>query len=167
ARRRSDRPEPVWAARRARPARRPRMIDLLAARPDDRRALGELRRRGFADPAGALRNLHGMAPTPRDSDVLAPAMERLLAEVGDAPDPDMALNNLERLAGQGDRAAFLSLLSSHPGAIALLARLCGTSQFLADTLRRHPTLVPWLLEPYTMRQWLPDELEHALATTVE
>src|SRR5262245_66130975 len=142
------------------------MTDLLAAQPEDRRALGELRRRGFADPGGALRNLHSMAPTPRDGELLSPATGRLLAEIGTAPDPDMALNNLERLAGQGDRAAFLTLLGSHPGAIPLLARLCGTSQFLADTPRRHPTLVPWLLEPRTMRQWLPDELEQALATSV-
>ncbi|HXJ84466.1 MAG TPA: bifunctional [glutamate--ammonia ligase]-adenylyl-L-tyrosine phosphorylase/[glutamate--ammonia-ligase] adenylyltransferase [Candidatus Methylomirabilis sp.] len=142
------------------------MIDLLAAASDDRGAVGVLRRLGFADPAGALRNLHGMAPTPRDSELLSPAVERLVAELADVPDPDMALNNLERLAGQGDRAAFLTLLGSHPGAIPLLARLCGTSQFLADTLRRHPTLVPWLLEPRTMRQWLPDELEEALATSL-
>jgi glutamate-ammonia-ligase adenylyltransferase len=142
------------------------MIDLLSARPDDRRALHELKRRGFADPAGALRNLHSLAPTPRDSEVLAPVLERLLGELGDAPDPDMALNNLERLAGQGDRIAFLTLLGAHPGGTPLLARLSGTSQFLADALRRHPTLVAWLLEPRTMRQWLPDELEEELAASL-
>jgi [glutamine synthetase] adenylyltransferase / [glutamine synthetase]-adenylyl-L-tyrosine phosphorylase len=92
---------------------------------------------------------------------------RLLAELAAAPDPDMALNNLERLAGQGDHAAFLSLLGAHPGAIVLLARLCGTSQFLADTLRRHPTLLPWLLEPGTMRQWLRDDLEEDLASSLK
>ena len=142
------------------------MIDLLAAAPDDRRALGELKRRGFADPAGALRNLHGLAPTPRDSELLAPVVERLVADLASAPDPDMALNNLERQAGQGDRAAFLTLLGSHPGAVPLLARLFGTSQFLADALRRHPTFVPWLLEPRTMRQWLSDELEEELGASL-
>jgi glutamate-ammonia-ligase adenylyltransferase len=142
------------------------MTDLLAAAPDDRRAIGVLRRRGFASPAGALRNLHSLAPTPRDSEVLEPVVERLVAELAGAPDPDMALNNLERIAGQGDRTAFLTLLGSHPGAVPLLARLCGTSQFLADTVRRHPTLVAWLLEPRTMRQWLPDELEEELAASL-
>jgi glutamate-ammonia-ligase adenylyltransferase len=142
------------------------MTDLLAAAPDDRRALGELKRRGFANPAGALRDLHALAPTPRDSEVLAPVVGRLVGELENAPDPDMALNNLERLAGQGDQAAFLTLLACHPGAIPLLARLCGTSQFLADALRRHPTLVPWLLEPRTMRRWLPDEIEEDLASSL-
>lgn len=95
--------------------------------------------------------------------MLAPALPRLLAEVAAAPDPDMALNNLERLADQGDRVAFLRTLVHHPGAMHLVAQLGGTSQFLADTLRRHPQLFPWLLEPATMRQWLLDELEDDLA----
>jgi [glutamine synthetase] adenylyltransferase / [glutamine synthetase]-adenylyl-L-tyrosine phosphorylase len=78
--------------------------------------------------------------------------------MSEAPDPDMALNNLERLAAQGERAALFRLLGGHPGALHLVARLGGTSQFLADTLRRRPTLLSWLLEPGTLRQWLADEL---------
>jgi glutamate-ammonia-ligase adenylyltransferase len=137
--------------------------NLLAAPPDDRRAIRELKRLGFADATAALRNLHALTPTPREAELLAPALPRLLAELAAAPDPDMALNNLERLAGQGERATFLRLLAAHPGAIPLLARLGGTSQFLADTLRRYPTLLAWLLEPRTMRQWLADELAQDLA----
>src|SRR5262249_40472682 len=76
------------------------------------------------------------------------------------------LNNLERLAEQADRATFLSVLRDHPGALLLLARLCGTSQFLADTLRRHPTLLPWLLEPATMRRWLGDELDYDVSSNL-
>ena len=143
-----------------------RTLDLLAAPPDDRRALRELGRAGFADPAAALRNLHALTPTPREASRLAPALPRLLGELAAAPDPDMALNNMERLAGQGDRAAFLRLVTAHPGAILLLARLGGTSQFLADTLRRYPTLLPWLLEARTMRQWLPDELAADLGASL-
>src|SRR6266851_3901626 len=148
------------------PSRGQPVIGLLAAPPDDRRALRELRRVGFADPAAALRNLHAVTPTPREAELLAPALPRLLAELGAAPDPDMALNNLERLAGQGEHAGFLRLVTAHPGAIPLLARLGGTSQFLADTLRRYPTLLPWLLEARTMRQWLADELAADLAASL-
>jgi glutamate-ammonia-ligase adenylyltransferase len=135
---------------------------LLAAAADDRKALSELKRLGFADARAALANLHALTPDPVDADLLDPFLPRLLKEISEAPDPDMALNNLERLAAQGERAALFRLLGSHPGAVHLIAKLGGTSQFLADTLRRRPTLLPWLLEPGTMRQWLADELEGEL-----
>ncbi|HVQ76298.1 MAG TPA: bifunctional [glutamate--ammonia ligase]-adenylyl-L-tyrosine phosphorylase/[glutamate--ammonia-ligase] adenylyltransferase [Candidatus Binatia bacterium] len=121
-----------------------------------------MERLGFAEPPAAIANLHALAPTPREGDLIGPVLATVLAELAAAPDPDMALNNLERLAAQGDRAAFLHVLRAHPGAIHLLARLGGTSQFLADTLRRRPTLLAWLLEPSTMRQWLADELDQDL-----
>jgi glutamate-ammonia-ligase adenylyltransferase len=146
--------------------RKPPAVDLLTAAPDDRAAIRELARVGFDDPAAALRNLHALTPTPREAGMLGPAMPRLLAELAAAPDPDMALNNLERLAAQGEHAAFLQLITAHPGAIPLLARLGGTSQFLADTLRRYPTLLPWLLEARNMRQWLADELAADLAASL-
>ncbi len=138
------------------------MTNLLAAAADDRKALSLLKRLGFADPRAALANLHALTPDPVDAELLDPFLPRLLKEMSEAPDPDMALNNLERLAAQGERAALFRLLGSHPGAVHLIAKLGGTSQFLADTLRRRPTLLPWLLEPGTMRQWLADELEAEL-----
>ena len=138
------------------------MKHLFAAPADDKKALSELKRLGFADPRAALANLHALTPDPVDAELLDPILPRLLKEMSEAPDPDMALNNLERLAAQGERAALFRLLGSHPGAVHLIAKLGGTSQFLADTLRRRPTLLPWLLEPGTMRQWLADELEAEL-----
>ena len=140
-------------------------MNLLTAAPHDRKALAELKRLGFADPRAALVNLHALTPEPRDAELLTPLLPRLLRALAESPDPDMALNNLERLAAQGDRVALFRLLGAHPGALHLVARLGGTSQFLADTLRRHPTLFPWLLEGQTMRQWHGDELAAALEQT--
>lgn len=74
----------------------------------------------------------------------------------------MALNNLERLGAALDRPTFLTTLVAHPGAAHLLATLGGGSQFLSETLRRHPTFLPWLLEPSSMRQWSKDELAQEL-----
>jgi [glutamine synthetase] adenylyltransferase / [glutamine synthetase]-adenylyl-L-tyrosine phosphorylase len=118
-----------------------------------------LRRLGFADPQAAAANLAAVTPTPRDAELLAPALPRLLAELGAAADPDMALNNLERYVAVVDRTVLFQTLAAHPGAATLLGRLFGASQFLADALRRRPSMLAWLLEPRTMRQWLADELE--------
>jgi glutamate-ammonia-ligase adenylyltransferase len=98
-----------------------------------------------------------LTPTPREAELLAPAMPRLLAELAGAADPDMALNNLERYAALVDRAVLFRTLATHPGAAHLLARLGGGSQFLADALRRRPVALAWLLEPRTMRVWFNDD----------
>jgi glutamate-ammonia-ligase adenylyltransferase len=124
------------------------------------RALGRL---GFAEPERAARNVAALIPAPREAELLAAAWPRLLAELAAAPDPDMALNNLERFAEIVDRRTLYSTLTTHPGAALLLARLGGSSQFLADVLRRWPNTLAWLLEPRTMRQWLREDLAEDLA----
>ena len=75
----------------------------------------------------------------------------------------MALNNLERHAAVVDRSVLYSTLAQHPGALPLLVRVLGSSQFLADALRRRPQALAWLLEPATMRVWLPEDLAAELA----
>jgi glutamate-ammonia-ligase adenylyltransferase len=125
-----------------------------------------LARAGFADPAAAAANVEALTPTPRDAELLVPAFPRLLAELSAAPDPDMALNNLERYAATVDRAVLFRTLDEHPGAAALLARIGGASQFLADVLRRRPSTLAWLLEPRTMRPWLAEELAEDAAQSL-
>ncbi len=95
--------------------------------------------------------------------MLAPAWPRLAAELAASPDPDMALNNLERYAAVVDKSVLFGTLAEHPGAAALLTRIGGASQFLADALRRRPSNLAWLLEPLTMRVWLPEDLAADLA----
>jgi [glutamine synthetase] adenylyltransferase / [glutamine synthetase]-adenylyl-L-tyrosine phosphorylase len=129
--------------------------ELLTASPGARTRV--LKRLGFSDPRAASANLEALTPTPREAELLAPAMPRLLAELAGAADPDMALNNLERYAAVVDRAVLFRTLATHPGAAHLLARLGGGSQFLADALRRRPVALAWLLEPRTMRVWFNDD----------
>ena len=78
----------------------------------------------------------------------------------------MALNNLERYADVVDRSVFFRTLAEHPGAAPLLARLGGSSQVLADVLRRRPSSLAWLLEPATMRVWFAEDLAADLAQTL-
>src|SRR5213076_2184707 len=47
--------------------------------------------------------------------------------------------------------------------LPLLVCVFGSSQFLADTLHRRPQALAWLLEPHTMRVWLPEDLAAELA----
>jgi glutamate-ammonia-ligase adenylyltransferase len=111
-----------------------------------------LSRLGFRDPAGALGNLRRLADTPDLRDQLAPLLPRLLHHLGASADPDMALNNIERLAAAAlDRRSLNALLASHPEAVPILTTLAGTSQFLADALVRSPQTVPWLLDPRVMQ----------------
>jgi glutamate-ammonia-ligase adenylyltransferase len=123
----------------------------------------DFRRLGFADPATARRNVLALTPTPREAELFARAWPRLAAELAASPDPDMALNNLERHAAVVDRPVLFLTLAEHPGAAALLARVGGASQFLADALRRRPSNLAWLLEPATMRVWLLEDLAADLA----
>jgi [glutamine synthetase] adenylyltransferase / [glutamine synthetase]-adenylyl-L-tyrosine phosphorylase len=114
--------------------------------------LAALGRLGFLDPAGALANLRRLAETPEVRDQLVPLLPRLLHHVGASADPDMALNNLERLAAAVlDRRGLYTLLAGHPEAIPVLTTLVATSQFLADALIRSPQTVPWLLDPRVMQ----------------
>ena len=78
----------------------------------------------------------------------------------------MALNNLERYAELVNRAELFRTLAAHPFAAHVLARLGGASQFLADTLRRHPNLMSWLLEARTMRTWFAEDLAADLGQSV-
>ena len=105
-------------------------------------------------------------PTPRDAELLDPSFARLFAALAAAPDPDMALNNLERYVAIVDRSVLFATLASHPGAVPILATVGGSSQVLSDTLRRHPQLLTWLLEPAVMRQWTAEDLAAALRTTL-
>ena len=73
---------------------------------------------------------------------------------------------VERYAAGVDRAVLFTTLAAHPGAATLLATIGGSSQVLADTLRRHPQLLAWLLEPAVMRQWPVDDLAAALTRTL-
>ncbi len=114
--------------------------------------LAALSRLGFLDPAGALGNLRRLAETPDLRDQVAPILPRLLHHLGASADPDMALNNLERLAAAAlDRRGLYALFASHPEAVPVLTTLAATSQFLADALVRSPQILPWLLDPRVMQ----------------
>ncbi len=145
----------------------PPVADLLDPRAPDTAWLPALAGAGFSDPAGALANLRRLAGTPRQAELLAGFLPRLLRHLGASADPDMALNTLERLAAVAiDRAVLFTLLRDHPHAMPVVVTLAATSQFLADTLVRTPAILPWLLDPRVMRPRLREEMREEIAAAL-
>ncbi len=115
-----------------------------AALSDPAAALEILGTAGFRDPESALRNLQDLA---RPEGAL-PLPAASLGELLDVPDPDMALNNLERLVGAAfGRSSFLRYLVHHPETCRVIFTVLGSSQFLSDILVRGPELAYWLTDP--------------------
>ncbi|HVL11396.1 MAG TPA: bifunctional [glutamate--ammonia ligase]-adenylyl-L-tyrosine phosphorylase/[glutamate--ammonia-ligase] adenylyltransferase, partial [Gemmata sp.] len=76
---------------------------------------------------------------------LAPVAARLLPRT---PDPDMALNNLERLlAQQAAREQLPRLLESRARGLDAALQLLATSQFFADTLTAYPAFLDSIRNP--------------------
>jgi glutamate-ammonia-ligase adenylyltransferase len=129
----------------------PSAADLLDPAGPGAAARASLARLGFADPAGALANVRRLAETPRQRELLETLLPRLLRQLAASADPDMALNNVERLAAAAlDRVGFYVLLRDHPEAMPLAVTLAATSQFLTDALVRSPQILAWLLDPRVM-----------------
>ncbi|MGE4545173.1 MAG: bifunctional [glutamate--ammonia ligase]-adenylyl-L-tyrosine phosphorylase/[glutamate--ammonia-ligase] adenylyltransferase [Pedobacter sp.] len=112
-----------------------------------------LEEKGFGNPDAAYDNLLTLRDGPshvrlspmghRHLERIAPL---LLQEVLDSPEPDMALDNLERfLAGLHARATFYALLAENLQIPKLLISLFGTSQFLSRNLIQHPEILDMLV----------------------
>ena len=70
----------------------------------------------------------------------------LFQHLGRSPDPDMALNNLQRcIAALGAPSAFYEILSSNPKCIELLVALSSYSDHLIRLLINDPGVIDFLL----------------------
>jgi glutamate-ammonia-ligase adenylyltransferase len=95
---------------------------------------------------------------------LCPALARLLPR---SPDPDMALNNLERfLAHKGAADLVPLLLENRARALEILLRLFGTSQSCSDLLSANPDYLDMLRIPLR-RSPSPAELQTQLQAEVD
>jgi glutamate-ammonia-ligase adenylyltransferase len=118
-------------------------------------SLMALRATGFADPERARHNLRLIVdgrPLVPYARTLRRALERLLASLLDAlwksPDPDEALNQVERfLSAAGPRAGLIELLASDERLLGGLVRLCAGGDLLTQLLIAQPELLTSLAEP--------------------
>lgn len=102
-------------------------------------------RLAFAEPTRANSNLKLIEQ--RLPEILWPILPTLLAQL---PDPDSALNYLERYlraenAGDNDRV--LAYLEHNPAALHYLLVIFSYSRFLSESLIQQPALVVWLHRP--------------------
>src|ERR1051325_10957178 len=101
---------------------------------------------GLRDLDRAGRNLAAVArhlgPDPAH---LGGPLARLLPRT---PDPDMALNNLERFLANPAAVPLLpAILENRARALEILLQLFGTSQMFSDLLARHPDAIDLLRVP--------------------
>ncbi len=84
---------------------------------------------------------------------LASIAPQLLRAVADAPDPDAALTNLERVsASLGAKAILWELFSANPATLKLYVELCAGSPYLSGLLINNPGMVDELLDSLVLNQ---------------
>jgi glutamate-ammonia-ligase adenylyltransferase len=106
---------------------------------------------GVSNLERAARSLQSLALHPsfprEDTKFLVQFFEAL----GETFEPERALDNLERiLESRENPDALLSALRRSAERRAAVLTLAGGSQFLSDTVLRHPEFLDWLLRPSTL-----------------
>jgi len=144
---------------------------ILAPEPSSERIAEVLRKYGFQDVDAAYRNLMLLAKEEipflsslRCRHFLASIAPRLLREIAAAPDPDMALLNLEKVsASLGAKGVLWESFSPNPSLLRLYVQLCSWSQFLSEILINNPGMIDELLDVLAMARYPAlDELESEL-----
>lgn len=132
-------------------------------RPAD--PFAELTAWGLTDPPRGSRNLNGLSTHLRKKlEDLLPFLGRFLPE---SPDPDLALNALERFfANRSARDLLPALLFEDGHQLAVLLQLFGTSQFLGDVLAADPDFLETATASLRVTPTL-DELIEDLRANVE
>jgi glutamate-ammonia-ligase adenylyltransferase len=118
------------------------------------------------DPDRGARNLAALAGHLGDDGLrgLLPPLTRWLPR---SPDPDLALNNLERILAQpSGRSQLPSLIEGRGRALDTLLRLLGASQFFADVLAADPEALELVRGP-ARRPPDTGELRSQLQATVD
>ena len=114
----------------------------------------------FRDWQTAYKNLQLLAQEPvpfissrRCRYFLARIAAPLLRALSEAPDPDMALVNLEKVtASLGAKGVLWELFSYNPPTLRLYVELCAWSQFLSNILINNPGMIDELLDTLVLNQ---------------
>jgi glutamate-ammonia-ligase adenylyltransferase len=145
---------------------------ILDPHPDPETIRRVLGRYPFRDVQGAYQSLIQLGQesvpflsTRRCRHFLASIAPRLLRALAEAPDPDMALVNLEKVtASLGAKAVLWELFSFNAPTLKLYVDLCAWSQFLSEILINNPGMIDELLDSLVLNQpRTAEELRQELA----
>jgi glutamate-ammonia-ligase adenylyltransferase len=133
---------------------------MLDPTPDPQTIQAVLGRYPFRDVQAAYQNLNQLAQetvpflsTRRCRHFLASIAPQLLRALSQAPDPDMALVNLEKVsASLGGKAVLWELFTFNPPSLKLYVDLCAWSQFLCEILINNPGMIDELLDSLVLNQ---------------
>ncbi|MEA1831967.1 bifunctional [glutamine synthetase] adenylyltransferase/[glutamine synthetase]-adenylyl-L-tyrosine phosphorylase [Methylobacterium durans] len=122
---------------------------------DDPATLRTLQALGFREPERAAETVRGWhfgrraaVRSPRAREVLTELVPALMQALGGTPDPDAALDALDRAFGRMPAAVeLLTILRSHERLRLLFADLLGTAPRLADTVAFSPHVLDAVIDP--------------------
>ncbi|GJE43660.1 bifunctional [glutamine synthetase] adenylyltransferase/[glutamine synthetase]-adenylyl-L-tyrosine phosphorylase [Methylobacterium soli] len=122
---------------------------------DDPGTLKTLQQLGFREPERAVETVRGWhfgrrpaVRSPRAREVLTELVPTLMQALGGTPDPDAALDALDRAFGRMPAAVeLLTILRSHDRLRLLFADLLGTAPRLADTVAFSPHVLDAVIDP--------------------
>lgn len=107
---------------------------------------------GFTDRERAYVNLRKLAGEGKRQSTYAWLAVLALDMLRDAADADMARNNWERFVAKlPNPEEHYRLLLSQPRRLEILLSFFAGSQFLADTLVRHPEFLDWVTDPQILQ----------------
>jgi [glutamine synthetase] adenylyltransferase / [glutamine synthetase]-adenylyl-L-tyrosine phosphorylase len=133
---------------------------MLDPDPDEGSVKAVLSKYPFRDVRAAHQNLSRLAQEAvpflshrRCRHFLASIAPQLLRAVADTPDPDGALNNLERVtASLGAKAVLYELFSFNPPSLKLYVDMCASSPYLCGILTNNPGMIDELLDSLVLDQ---------------
>ncbi len=130
------------------------VADLVLSK-DPPKALCEqiLSRAGFSNPSRAFVNLESLRGDESRRQLFARLGLLAFDILSRTPDPDMALNNWERyMRALPSAESHYNMLLSQPMRLDMLLKIFASSQFLADTLVKHPGFLDWIMIPQNLQQ---------------
>jgi len=138
---------------------------ILDPDPDPQTVAAVLGKYPFRDVHAAYQNLTRLAQEAvpflsgrRCRHFLANIAPQLLRTLADTPDPDEALNNLERVtASLGAKAVLYELFSFNPPCLRLYVDICANSPYLSAILTNNPGMIDELLDSLELDQPRSDE----------